>query len=79
MLQEVLRVKMDGYIGPLTARAARNAYSPVRKYIRRRLRYYQALTVSDPTQLENQGGWRERMISLAMFCAAPDGDGWRTL
>lgn len=64
-LQEALRVKGDGVIGPATVGAAKDEPDAVLKFLRRRVAYYQALVRARPGQVEFLGGWMNRVVTLA--------------
>lgn len=80
LLQRVLRVEVDGVMGPLTVAAAKN-FVPVRElvaqYLDARLTFYRAIAAANP---ERHGaslhGWQMRLWRLAQEAGR---DVWRTL
>lgn len=68
LLQEVLRVDVDGLLGPETLAAAR-AFRPASElrvlYLERRERYYSDLAASKPVYKPYLYGWRCRLFRVA--------------
>jgi len=65
LLQQVLRVEVDGVIGAETVAAARRAGAEtVIAFLERRLARYEEIVVRRPVQLKYLKGWRQRVLRI---------------
>lgn len=64
LLQEVLRVKNDGIIGPVTVLAALHANDPLPRYLARRAQYYSDVIRANSTLARFFRGWLNRLFLL---------------
>jgi lysozyme family protein len=78
LMQEVLAVKADGVVGPVTLKAL-NEYDPnelVTAYLKRRELYYHQLVAKDKSQAEFLEGWLDRLEkvkkSLVEYVSNPE-------
>ncbi|WP_085299272.1 glycoside hydrolase family 108 protein [Cognaticolwellia mytili] len=79
-LQKLLRVKVDGIIGPKTLNAAAAACSLIflTQFTRERCRAYNNLVQADISQVVNVEGWNDRALDILIECQIIAGFGVST-
>ena len=76
VLQRLLGVDVDGFVGPQTLEAIRDyPGNLVEDYLDARQDYYDRLVESDPTQEKFKDGWKNRLIDLRDYLEIPEAKG----